>query len=477
MFGVLVNKELKSILLSPRFVGTFLVGAVLILLSVFVGIQEYRAAVDHARTSQQLSDQRLREATSWMSASTRAYRSPDPLMVFVSGLAFDVGRWTNIDTRSGVRLRHSLYSDEPIYAVFRFVDFTLIVTVVMSLFALLFTYDGVSGERENGTLKLVFSHPVQRAKYIVAKATGAWLGLMAALAIPTVLAMLLVVIFKVPFTAVDWFRFLLLLGLSALFCGCFVVIGLLISSLTRNSSVSFLTGLMVWVVVTLIIPRLGVITAGQMTSVPTIAELQGQREAFARDRWDKFTQEGMSRWNANTDSLGEEALMARIQMEDSLRRQVEKDITDYETQIYSGLRRKSEQRERLALTLARISPVSAYQLGAMAVAGTDLTMKSRFEDAMDSYRGQFASYVDNQQAANPGSGGIRIEFNSETGMKIDNPRDAGALDVSGVPQYTAPPYSLASAGGSLAIDFAVLSLVLLGCLFGSVTAFNRYDVR
>lgn len=240
---------------------------------------------------------------------------------------------------------------------------------------------------------------------------------------------------------------------------------------------SFLSGLMIWVVLTLIIPRLGVITAGQMTQVPTIAELQGQREAFARDRWDTFTQEGMSRWATSTDSLGEEALMVRIQQEDSLRRQVEKDISEYESQIYSDLRRKSERRERLALILARVSPVSAYQLGAMSVAGTDLTMKSRFEDAMDSYRGQFASYVDQQQAASPGSGGIRIEFNSETGMKIDNPRDAGALDVSGIPKYSAPQFSLAAAGGSLAIDFAVLSLVLLACLFGSVTAFNRYDVR
>ena len=477
MFGVLVQKELKAILLSPRFVGTFLVGAVLILLSVFVGIQEYRAAVDHARTSQQLSDQRLRESTSWMGASTRAYRSPDPMMIFVSGLAFDIGRWSEISTRSGVRLRHSLYSDEPIFAVFRFVDFTLIVVVVMSLFALLFTYDAISGERENGTLKLVFSHPVQRAKYVLAKATGAWLGLVAALAIPTTLALLLIAVYYVPFAPVDWLRLLLLLGFAVLFCGCFVVIGLLISSLTRNSSLSFLVGLMVWVGLTLIIPRLGVAAAGQMTAVPTVAELQGQRESFARDKWDKFTQEGISRWNGNTDSLGEEALLARIQYEDSLRRQVEKDISDYESQIYADLRRKSERRERLALTLARVSPVSAFQLGAMTLAGTDLAMKSRFEDAMDSYRGQFASFVDQQQAANPGAGSIRIEMDSEKGMKIDNPRDAGALDVGSIPKYAPLSYSVSVAGGSLAVDFTVLALTLLGCLMGSVVAFNRYDVR
>jgi ABC-type transport system involved in multi-copper enzyme maturation permease subunit len=477
MFSVLVTKELKAIILSPRFAGTFLTGAVLILLSVYVGIQEYRVAVDHARTSQLLSDQGLQETTSWMAASTRAYRTPDPMMVFVSGLAFDVGRWTPINTRTGVRLRHSLYSDEPMYAVFRFVDFALIVVVVVSLFALLFTYDAVSGEREDGTLKLVFSHPLSRAKFLLAKATGAWLGIGAALSVPTALAVLLVVLFGVPFTAQDWLRLILLLALSALFCGCFVMIGLFISALTRRSSVSFLTGLMVWVVLTLIIPRIGVLSAGQLTSVPTVAEIQGQREAFAQDQWDMFTQASMDRWRENTDSLSEEELLARIQTEDSLRRQVEREISDYETRLYADLRRKSERRERLALSLARLSPVSAFQLGAMSLAGTDIDMKSRFENAMDSHRAQFVAYVEQQQADNPGAGGVRIEFDSETGMKISNPRDAGALDFSGAPQYVPPRLDLASVAGSLVIDFGVLSLSLLGCLIGAVAAFGRYDVR
>lgn len=477
MFTVLVTKELKAILLSPRFVGTFMVGAVLILLSVFVGIQEYRAAVDHAQTSQLLSDQGLQEATSWMSASTRAYRAPDPMTIFVSGLAFDIGRWTPISTRTGVRLRHSLYSDEPMYAVFRFVDFSLIVVVVMSLFALLFTYDAVSGEREDGTLKLVFSHPVSRANYLLAKASGAWLGLAAALAVPTALAVLMVVVYGVPFGWQDWLRLILLLGLAALFCGSFVMIGLLLSACTRHSSVSFLTGLMVWVTLTLIVPRIGVLSAGQLTNVPTVAEIQGQREAFAKDQWDKFMRDGIGRWQGNTDSLGEEALLARIQTEDSLRRQVEMNISDYETRLYADLRRKSERRERLALSLARFSPVSAFQIGAMTLAGTNLDMKPRFESAMDAYRAQFTDYVGQRQSENPGAGGMRIEFNSETGMKISNPRDAGALDISGLPKYVSPRLDLAPVVGSLALDFGVLAFGLLGCFFGAVTLFSRYDVR
>ena len=49
MLSTLVIKELKAILLSPKFAATFAVASVLILLSVFIGIREYRAAVQGIR--------------------------------------------------------------------------------------------------------------------------------------------------------------------------------------------------------------------------------------------------------------------------------------------------------------------------------------------------------------------------------------------------------------------------------------------
>ena len=46
MLWILIEKELKSIIKSPKFAATFGVCAVLILLSFFIGIQEYRASVE-----------------------------------------------------------------------------------------------------------------------------------------------------------------------------------------------------------------------------------------------------------------------------------------------------------------------------------------------------------------------------------------------------------------------------------------------
>ena len=57
MLRTIIEKELKAILLSPKFVVTFAACSLLIILSVFVGIQEYRAMVRQYETATQLAEQ------------------------------------------------------------------------------------------------------------------------------------------------------------------------------------------------------------------------------------------------------------------------------------------------------------------------------------------------------------------------------------------------------------------------------------
>ena len=146
MITTLIEKELKSIILSPKFVATFAVCSVLILLSVFVGIKEYRQFTKQYEAAKQLADQRMQEQTNWLGLSTIAFRTPAPMQIFVSGVNYDIGRFSTIDSHSSIKLVHSIYSDDPIFAVFRFIDFNFIVLVVLSLIAILFTYDSINGE-------------------------------------------------------------------------------------------------------------------------------------------------------------------------------------------------------------------------------------------------------------------------------------------------------------------------------------------
>jgi ABC-type transport system involved in multi-copper enzyme maturation permease subunit len=198
MFSILIKKELRAIIYSPKFTVTFAVCAVLMLLSVYIGINEYNQSVTQYRTAQELAEQRMSETTAWPNLTNKAQREPNPLQIFTGGLNYDIGRWSLINRENSIKLQHTHYSDNPIYAVFRIIDFSFIVQFILTLFAILFTFDAVNGEREKGTLQLVFSNPVSRARYLLAKCAGSWLGLVIPISIPILLSLLLVLIFKVP---------------------------------------------------------------------------------------------------------------------------------------------------------------------------------------------------------------------------------------------------------------------------------------
>jgi len=285
LLGTLIQKELRALLLSPKFVATFAVCSILILLSVFTGIRDYQAKVSQWEAGTQLADQQVRESSSWRNFNYKTLRKPDPMEIFVSGLTNDIGRWSQISSSEGVKLKHSNYSDDPIFAVFRFMDFTFIVQIVLSLFAILFTYDAITGERENGTLKLVFSQSVPRATYLISKCCGAFLGIVGPLMIPILLGILLVQAFGINLSGDDWSRLVSLIAVSAMFFTFFIVLGVLISSLTRRSNVSFLVAFVIWITFILIIPRAGVMAANQFVKVPRVAEIEGRRDGYAKDLW------------------------------------------------------------------------------------------------------------------------------------------------------------------------------------------------
>ena len=174
MFRVILEKELKEIIQSPKFVASFITFSVLILLSFYTGINEYKEYEKNYNTAVSLMNTQIAQSDSWIKVANlyTAFRAPNPMQIFSSGIHNDLGRFSAINSNSVIKFQESVFSDDPIYAVFRYIDFTFIVTIILPLFAILFSFDAINGERENGTLKMIFSNSVPRNKYILAKFTG-----------------------------------------------------------------------------------------------------------------------------------------------------------------------------------------------------------------------------------------------------------------------------------------------------------------
>jgi len=483
MFSVIVEKELKSIIMSPKFAATFGVCSILLLLSVFVGINEYNNVVAQYETINKMTEEEMRQQSAWHGVYNRVAREPDPMQIFVSGVSYDIGRKTIISNWEPVDLEYSSYSDDPIFALFRFIDFGFIVQVVLSLFAILFTFDSINGERERGTLQLVFSNAIPRATYILGKCVGSWLGLVIPILIPILISFLLIVIFNVPFTPSHWTRLIGVVGVSVLFFTFFITLGVLISAATKRSSVSFMASLVAWILLVLIIPKLGVLASSQIVPVPQAAEIEGRIDAFSKDAWNTHWEEMEDIWqerNANrgdVEGIEDDDLWAYMEEDDERRSAVEASIEKYRADVEDDLRKRRYGQRKLAFLLSRFSPVSSYQLAVMDLAGTDIDLKPRNVDAMREFRTDFNDAIKKKQQEDGQTGGIMISITDEGGFELQDRRDKTTLDLSDLPRFAPPRVKTGEAVNAALVDSGLLMVLTLGVFAAAFVAFVRYDVR
>ncbi len=481
MFSILFEKELKAILLSPKFVATFGVCSLLILLSVFVGIQEFQNEQEQYETAIQLAEQQILQEDSWWGIENIAFRRPTPMQIFVSGVNNDIGRSSEISTWVEPKLEQSNYADDTLFAVFRFIDLTFIVQVVLSLFAILFTYDAINGERESGTLKLALSNAVPRAQYVLAKFAGSWVGLTFPLMIPILLAVLLVMVLGIPMDSGDWARLSTLIGSSILYFTFFIAFGLLISTMTKRSSVSFLILLVAWVALVLIVPRAATMTAGQLVPVTGVAEIESQKDRFRTDRWNAYRvlrremrEERESAMFGMTPEERTQYQQANQQnwqeQESEARSTLEEEINEFSRKLDEELRNQKITQEKMAFTLSRFSPASAYKLTAMQMANTGTELKSSYEDAMKAYRTSFTQFVDAKREE-------ERKKNRGRGFGRRSNDEQKPLDLGELPRFEPPEQSYKEAVAPSIIDFGILSFFSIAAFAGAFVSFIGYDVR
>ncbi len=164
---------------------------------------------------------------------------------------------------------------------------------------------------------------------------------------------------------------------------------------------------------------------------------------------------------ANRDSWNAEEAASRDAMNE--------EIMEFSRKLDEDLRNQKIAQEKVAFTLSRFSPASAYQLTAMHLASTGTELKSEYEDAMKSYRAAFTRFVDEkreaEQRANRGRGFFGASDNQDP------------LDISEMPRFDPPRASYRDAVSPTILDFGLLSVFSLVAFSGAFVAFLRYDVR
>jgi ABC-type transport system involved in multi-copper enzyme maturation permease subunit len=471
MIILIITKELRDIIGSARFSITFGVCSLLILLTFYVGARNYQSDLASYEAARAENLRQLEGVTDWISVRDhRVFLPPQPLAVLVSGISNDIGRTMQIQGRGEPSATDSRYGDDPVFAVFRFLDLEFLFAIVLSLMAIVYGYDAINGEKERGTLRLTFSSAVPRHLYIIGKLTGSFLALAIPLLIPMLLGSLLLPLLGVHLSGEEWGRLVIIIGAGILYFTAFLALAIFVSALTQRSSNSFLMLLVVWIFAVLILPRTAVLLAGRAVSVPSIDEIETQKSRLAHQLWTEDRKKMASFTPSSTGDM--QAMVGEFnKFMTSLGDTRDKKMRELSDRLNEERANAQQRQQAWALGIARISPTTAFSLAATTLAGTSLSLQSRYRQAALAYQEVFGSFMQKKTGMRLGGGMIGIRVNTDNGEK---PKP---IDPKELPAFEYKAAGFAGTVPAALVDMGILCLFAIVFFAGAYVAFRRYDVR
>ena len=433
MFITIVRKEILENIFGLKFHIVMIFSSLLIIFSVYIGIESYSVRLREYDIAVKRHAEMLKNHASWPLLGSMGYnidKPPSELSMIAEGLEGILGRTATINLTSPVKLGDSKYSDNPILAIFGSFDLMFVVKVILSLFAILFSYDAISGERERGTLKLMLSNSVPRDTIILGKAVGLFFCLAIPLAIPLLIGILMMVISpNITMSGIVWGRLLGIMLTFFLYLACFFALGLLVSACTHRASASFMILLFVWIISVFVVPRASVILASRVAPAMSLQEFHARKGANM--------QEIMPGGGGSYDDM----MSKNEKLDAEYTRQIRRQIS-------------------VAKNLSRVSPAACMTYVTLSLADTGLTRHERFLDTAKSYKIQFMGAV-----------GPKMSQQNLADM-FTNPQKP---DTSIVPRFEFPEERFSDAVSQVKIDFIIIAILTILLFLYAYLSFRRYD--
>ena len=260
------------------------------------------------------------------------------------------------------------------------VDWAFIIAYVLSLIALLFTFDSISGEREHGTLRLMLANSVPRHTVLI----GKFLGALISISIPFTLAALMNLLMISTASGVHlnieaWGRLGIIFFIALLYTCFFLALGLLVSARVQRSAVSLVILLLIWVTFVVFMPS-------------TLASIRSEfsPSMSADKKWERYSQMREEIWDkynyvAWSDAVDRKTLTAKsafftenAEMAESL------------DQEYLASKITQVQHAR---SITRVSPATLLQHLLESFAGTGFERHLQFVDNVERYARQYREFV------------------------------------------------------------------------------------
>jgi ABC-2 type transport system permease protein len=392
MISRIARKELLDTTRDGRFRVLAAIVLAISLVSLAAGWKHYRDvqqqhAQAQAATRAQWLNQTAKNPHSAAHYGVYAFKPKTRLSMIDTGVDPYVGVAAWLEAHKQNEFKYRPAQDRT--AVQRFGELTAAegFLLLLPLFIVLVTFNALSGEREQGTLRQLLSLGVKRTDLLLGKAVGIAAAISIVL-VPAIVAAVVGLSLTSEFGAVgaDAPRAALLVVVYLVYFATLIAIGLGVSARARSSRAALVVLLAFWFANTLIAPRVASDLAGALYPAPSAVEFQAAMEKDLADqteinaRLQRKRAELMQRYN--TTSLDAVPVnFSGISMQEG-----EEHGNEVFDKHYGQLFSIYERQNRVQLLAGAAAPLLPVRTLSMSLAGTDFPHHREFVRAAEDYR-------------------------------------------------------------------------------------------
>jgi len=410
MIWKIAKKEFLLNLVSARFVIGFLLCLFLIPFTVTVNIDDYDSRMRVYRVDKANAENSLKYVRVYSYLRPEVVKPLETLSIFCQGISGNVGNQVKI--RLGEKplfaTGKAAIRDNPLLNAFFSIDFVGIITIVISLLALIFTYDACTREKEEGTLKLQLSNSLSQHRILLGKILGAYLTILPIVLFCYILSTILILHSpNISFSAGEWGRTILLFFASLLYFTVFIFIGLLISTRLKSSITSIIVCLFFWVFFVFIVPNLAVYMAESRKKVQSYDNLQYVLQDLDKEFQNKCAEyvKTLKPPDWGNNMYHERGLDGRRIMSRSSKSMLECwrklyefseplriDYADKKWNLQKTYLDSLDEQRNFAEMISLISPSEVFRLVSASLCRTDASSHYQFMNRVRRYRDEFIDF-------------------------------------------------------------------------------------
>jgi len=522
MIWTIAKRELHSNVITFRFFISLVLSLTLITASAYMFAADYRIRLDKYNTNAESHRESLEGIKVHVQIESGAERFPSPLGFLSIGSDKKLG-----NTISGITFKEvpreavGQSGGNFLMGMFPSLDMALIIRVVLSLLALLLSYDAISGERETGTLAVMLSNSVPRHHILLGKIIGGMISIAIPLAAGLLTGLIVVLLYgSSALNGSEWTRIGLVFLCSLLYLSAIFMLGVLVSARTRGSATSLVILLFIWVVLVMLWPNMGSYVARQTLKVEDKSVVDTKREALERELRDSINQIGerqraaglrpqpfYNRFIAGSGSTGYSGDIPYPSYLEYLDRQhmiwflegiklcvpLKMEYADKIWELYRSYEEELRKQVAFSENISRASPAWTYYNAISVLAGTDYGAYTLFMNQARRYRQQLVDYTNARQGFTTPSFfttmklsdtlthhqlvEIQSRYGNEAIEKLQSSYWPKAPTLKDIPVFRHQPESLTESIGRTLPDVTILILLNMVFFLAAYASFVRQEVK